>query len=98
MRITLKSFKIPLMIINLSIITIFSYTEGFMYKEKRRAPVYRRQAKDEPAGRLFFNLFVGLAFDLGKNGLFSSLEPMALVARHKEKRKRLAQPRQANAH
>jgi hypothetical protein len=36
--------------------------------EKRKAPVYRRQAEDEPAGRLFFNLL---------DGLPSDLEPMA---------------------
>jgi hypothetical protein len=29
--------------------------------EKRKAPVYRRQAEDEPAGRLFFNLLDGLS-------------------------------------
>jgi hypothetical protein len=28
--------------------------------EKRKAPAYRRQAEDEPAGRLFFNLLDGL--------------------------------------
>jgi len=37
-------------------------------EEKRKAPVYRRQAEDEPAGRLFFNLPAGLDSDL---------EPMA---------------------
>ncbi len=36
--------------------------------EKRKAPAYRRQAQDEPAERLFFNLLDGLACDL---------EPMA---------------------
>jgi hypothetical protein len=36
--------------------------------EKRKAPAYRRQAEDEPAGRLFFNLL---------DGLDSDLEPMA---------------------
>ncbi|PAQ12872.1 hypothetical protein CD798_17330 [Bacillaceae bacterium SAOS 7] len=48
--------------------------------EMRKALAHRRQAKDEPAERLFFNLLDGLAFDL---------EPIAPVTGQLEKRSRL---------
>jgi hypothetical protein len=40
--------------------------------EKRKAPAYRRQAQDEPHGKVFFTFLGGLACDL---------EPMAPGAR-----------------
>ncbi len=48
--------------------------------EMRKALAHRRQAKDEPAERLFFNLLDGLVFDL---------KPIAPVAGQLEIRSRL---------
>ncbi|OZI12521.1 hypothetical protein CEW92_06110 [Bacillaceae bacterium SAS-127] len=49
-----------------------------MTNQKRNQLDQLRQAKDEPAERLFFNLLDGLAFDL---------EPLVGGARHYQKRK-----------